>query len=282
MCAGQWVLSPFFPLQLKMTSFLKSFARRILPESAVRWLQNRAQTGRDRRAFYDWTAIDQQRLEFYRDFVSEGSSVFDVGANLGNRSKIFLKLGARVVAFEPQEKCAVFLASVLADNPRFHLVHKALGPASGQAEMLISNDHTISSLSSTWVQSVEKTGRFADDRPNWDQRAVVPIETLDHYIRLHGCPAFIKIDVEGFEEQVLAGLSSPVPALSMEFTPEYLESTWRCIDHLCGLGNYQFQFSLGESMQFGLPDWTTSDGVRHALANVPQTQFGDLYARLVS
>jgi hypothetical protein len=68
----------------------------------------------------------------------------------------------------------------------------------------------------------------------------------------------------------------------MEFTPEYLESTSRCIEHLCRLGDYQFQISLGESMEFALPDWTTSDGVCHALAEVPKTDFGDLYVRLVS
>ena len=265
-----------------MKSLLKTLARRLLPESRDRALAARAQKARDLRAFQVWTTTDQRRLEFYRQFVSKDSLVFDVGANLGNRSKIFLKLGARVVAFEPQDRCADFLSEVLHGNPNFQLVREALGASPGHAEMLISNDHTISSLSSTWVQTVEKTGRFAEDKPNWNQRQVVPIATLDQHTSLHGCPAFIKIDVEGFEDQVLAGLTKPVPALSMEFTPEYLESTSRCIEHLCRLGDYQFQISLGESMEFTLPDWTTSDGVCHALAEVPKTDFGDLYVRLVS
>lgn len=264
-----------------MKSLLKTLARRLLPESRYRALAARAQEARDLRAFQEWTTTDQRRLEFYRQFASKDSLVFDVGANLGNRSKIFLKLGAKVVAFEPQDKCADFLCEALHGTPNFQLVRKALGASPGQAEMLVSNDHTISSLSSTWVQTVKKTGRFAEDKPNWNERQVVPIATLDQYISLHGCPAFIKIDVEGFEDQVLAGLTKPVPALSMEFTPECLESTWRCIDHLGRLGNFQFQLSLGESMEFALPDWTTSDGVRLVLANVPQTDFGDLYARLV-
>jgi FkbM family methyltransferase len=265
-----------------MKSLLKTLARRLLPESSYQALAARAQKSRDLRAFQEWTVTDQRRLDFYRQFVSKDSLVFDVGANLGNRSKIFLKLGARVVAFEPQEPCANFLNEVFDGTQHFQLVRKALGAAPGSAEMLISSDHTISSLSTKWVQIVEETGRFAEDKPNWNQRKIVPIDTLDQHISLHGCPAFIKIDVEGFEDQVLAGLSRPVPALSMEFTPEYLESTWRCIEHLCRMSNFEFQLSLGESMQFILPDWTTSEGVRHALANVPQTDFGDLYARLVS
>src|SRR6266478_2164087 len=80
---------------------------------------------------------DENRSRFYAQFIRPGCLVFDVGANLGNRSKIFLQLGAHVVAFEPQASCAVLLNQKFVKNQRFRLVRKALGPAEGSAVMFI-------------------------------------------------------------------------------------------------------------------------------------------------
>ena len=44
----------------------------------------------------------------------------------------------------------------------------------------------------------------------WDS-SIVPATTLDELIAAYGIPAFVKIDVEGMEHEVLAGLSQPVP-----------------------------------------------------------------------
>ena len=136
----------------------------------------------------------------------------------------------------------------------------------------------ISSLSAEWVRSVVESGRFKEY--TWDQRIKVPIDTLDNLITSHGRPTFIKIDVEGFEDQVIAGLHTQVRALSMEFTPEFMESTRRCIAHLCRIGNYSFQISLGESMEFTLERWVSADEILVALSAVSPTAFGDLYARV--
>src|SRR5689334_4646326 len=52
-----------------------------------------------------WTKADDERLRFYRQFVGPGDLVFDVGANVGHVTKVFLRAGARVVAIEPQSIC---------------------------------------------------------------------------------------------------------------------------------------------------------------------------------
>jgi len=110
----------------------------------------------------------------------------------------------------------------------------------------------------------------------------VAMDTLDRLVARYGRPAFVKIDVEGFEDQVIAGLSSPVGALSMEFTPEFLNGALRCVDHLCSIAKVQFQISLGESMEFALPDWVEADEVKQRLHRVNRPAFGDLYARFVT
>ena len=47
---------------------------------------------------------------------------------------------------------------------------------------------------------------------------MVPVTTLDALIERHGVPSFVKVDAEGFEEEVLQGLSRSIKALSFEFT----------------------------------------------------------------
>lgn len=243
----------------------------------LQYIVKRHRIRRAIRQFWEWSAVDQTRLDFYQQFVTPGDVVFDVGANLGNRAKVFSRLGAVVVAVEPQTACSDFLYSVFKDTANFHLVRKALGASAGQAEMFISNIHMISSMSPDWIRSVKESGRFS--QYSWDRKEKVIIDTLDNLIAKYGCPAFVKIDVEGFEDQVVSGLSTPVGAISMEFTPEFMGNTLRCIDHLCRLGDVCFQLSLGESMKFLLPKWETEEEIKRALSQVPSECFGDLYAR---
>lgn len=260
-----------------MKQLLKAIAMRTPLYPVYRHFADRRNVRRQARQFQEWSGEDQKRLDFYRPFVASGEIVFDVGANWGNRAKVFARLGAVVVAVEPQTMCANFLRSIFRDTPNFHLDQKALGAATGQAELLISNYRTLSSLSPDWVQAVKKSGRFAPCE--WNRKETVLVDTLDHLIAHYGRPAFVKIDVEGFEDQVMAGLSTPVRALSLEFTPEFMDSTLHSIEHLCRLGDYQFQISLAESMEFLLPQWSAADEVRRALAKVPPSSVGDLYAR---
>ncbi|PLX83451.1 MAG: FkbM family methyltransferase [Desulfuromonas sp.] len=222
--------------------------------------------------------MDTARRNFYARFVEAGSLVFDVGANLGNRSKVFLALGAETVAFEPQPFCADFLTNVLRHEPRFRLVRKALGATTGRAEMYISNAHTLSSLSPSWIEATKQSGRFSDY--SWGQKEQVEVTTLDKAIAKYGRPSFIKIDVEGYESQVLAGLSSPVDYISIEFTFEFLEDTFRCIELIEKIApGAQYQYSRGETMALALEEWVSALRFREILNNFSQNEAGDIYIR---
>src|SRR5262249_25607365 len=150
-------------------------------------------------------------------------------------------------AVEPQPICAKLLREAFRKASTVRVEEMALGVAPGNTRMFTSRTTGLSSLSPDWIRAVQASGRFAEYE--WDRSIAVRVDTLDHVIAVHGRPTFIKIDVEGFEEQVLSGLSVPVQALSFEFSPEVIDATMRCIQRLSTLATYDFQVSLGESMQ---------------------------------
>lgn len=233
------------------------------------------------RAAREWTSHDQKMLDFYSQFLSSGDLCFDVGANVGNRTKIFLRLGAKVVAVEPQDQCVKHLREFYGSNRRLTIIQKALGESEGEAEIMISNANTISSLSQEWIKSVKQSGRFA--KYSWDKKQVVSMTTLDRLIEQYGTPTFVKIDVEGFEYQVIKGLSQPLKALSLEFTPEFIESTFKCIDYLQQLGDIRLNYSVGETMQLALAEWVNPQEMVRILSSFrgDNKLFGDVYVQFI-
>jgi FkbM family methyltransferase len=228
-----------------------------------------------------WAYQDQRMLDFYSQFISSGYLCFDVGANIGNRTKIFLKLGAKVVAVEPQDDCVRCLKVSYGRNDNFRIIQKVLGESQGWAELMVCNADTISSMSREWIDSVKKSGRFRNY--SWDKTQTVSMTTLDQLIEEYGIPDFTKIDVEGFEYEVLKGLSQPLKVLSLEFTPEFSTSTFKCIEHLQSLGRIQLNYSLGETMQLVLDKWINPKEMVETLKNFgyDNKTFGDVYVKFL-
>ena len=243
------------------------------------FLYGMLQRSRVRKAVRTWSPHDDEMAGFYSQFVPAGGICFDVGANVGNRVKVFLKLGAKVVAVEPQRECQKVLASLFSAKAGFTLVPKAVGAEEGSAEIAIADVSTVSSMSQEWIEKVQSTGKFGEVQ--WSKKRVVPVTTLDLLIATHGVPDFIKIDVEGYEYQVIRGLSQPVKSLSLEFTPEFLDSTLECIEHLARLGDIRVNYALGETMALSSKEWLSVPEGNRILEAFRDRQdvFGDVYVR---
>jgi FkbM family methyltransferase len=243
----------------------------------LRSLYNRFTAGwRSRRRFWKWTDEDAKRARFYEEFIRPDDLVFDVGANLGNRTKVFCELGARVVAFEPQTACYEFLTRVFARKQVVRVEKRALGRECGTGELRSGENHTLASLSTEWIAAVLESGRFG--KHAWARAEAVDISTLDRAIAEFGIPAFIKIDVEGFELEVLSGLSRPVPCLSVEFASEYISSTLQCLDRLSALSAVETNISYGESCKLHEP-WIAVPEMKSMLCRQEHDAWGDVYIR---
>jgi FkbM family methyltransferase len=215
---------------------------------------------------------------FYQNFVQPRDLVFDIGANLGTRSEVFLSLGCNVIAVEPHPTCVKVLKEKAKSVPNLTVFSAAIGGTPGIAHLITGESHCISSLSQEWIDAVTKSDRFGGYK--WTTDNIVGQSTLDNMIVAFGLPRFIKIDVEGYEHEVIKGLSQPIKALSFEFCPEYLESTKKCVKHLESLGKAEFSYSLYESMILS-EEWCSGTSLLEKLkqfANNNQV-YGDVYAR---
>lgn len=219
---------------------------------------------------------------WYRRFVPRGGLAFDIGAHVGDRTASFRRLGARVVAAEPQPALARFLRRRFGDDPRVVLVAAAIGARAGRVTLHVNEANpTVSTASAAFLRAADGAPGWSDQR--WTRRLAVPATTLAALMDRHGVPDFIKIDVEGFEAEVLAGLARPVRALSFEFTTIQREVAQAALARLAALGYRRFNASLGESLRFALPAPAEARAMQAWIDALPaEANSGDVYASLTA
>jgi FkbM family methyltransferase len=216
----------------------------------------------------------------YARFVAPGDLVFDIGSHVGDRVGSFRRLGARVVALEPQAPLIRVLRWIYGRDRDVTLVHAAAARSSGTVQLNLNPDNpTIATASRDFIGAAK--GAVGWEGEQWTGAVDVAGVTLDELIARYGKPVFIKIDVEGFEAEALAGLSGPVKALSFEFTTIQRDVAQECLKLCAALGYTQFNAALGESQTMVHGSWQPAEAIDRWLMALPHdANSGDIYAVL--
>ena len=214
---------------------------------------------------------------FYGQFLRPEDLAFDLGAHVGNRVRVFRRLGARVIAVEPQPDLLTVLRLLYGRDHGVLIEPCGVAARSGMGTLhLSSRTPTVSSFAGSWIEEVSTDPSFR--RVRWNTVLPVPMITLDELIARHGEPRFCKIDVEGFEHEVLSGLSRPLPAVSFEYLPVAAERAIACVERLTVLGDYRFRRSRVETHRWWDQDWLDAPTMINVLRALPDARSGDVYA----
>jgi FkbM family methyltransferase len=149
-------------------------------------------------------------LALCRSLIRPGETVFDVGGHIGYLSLFFARLVGRdgeVHAFEPGENNLPYIERNVAAHAAIRLVRKAAGAADGVAPIYLES---LAGQNNSLLPAFEGLARNAALAFAGAARVVareVPVIRLDSYAaEADANPDFVKIDVEGFELEVLQGM----------------------------------------------------------------------------
>lgn len=232
----------------------------------------------------DPVAYNQQQVEpnffknLFKSHPSKNNLIFDVGANIGSKSVIFSKLAKKVIAFEPSEKLFIFL------NNRFKgsnvtIYNLALGSSIKSSDFyIVENNEAYNSLNKKHIEITATDRNIATIETV--KHKEVRVEIIETFIQKYGIPKYIKIDVEGYEYEVIKGLKTPVQFLSFEANlPEFCEESIQSINYLDKISLHQYTYNFTTDNYFLLKNFVTKIEAIKFLRNT-KLDYLEVYAKL--
>jgi FkbM family methyltransferase len=234
----------------------------------------------DRKKLFD----DQVRFhsDLFRSLHMSPRLIFDIGANCGENVAVYSALGAAVLAVEPTPELVEHLRQRFRADPRVSVEACAASASAGTTTLWrVSNSAAMNTISPKTHELLAggDASRTPDHlRPQFGEPVQVETKTLDMLVKERGRPDYVKIDAEGHDKDIIAGLSKPVPLVSFEAAlPEFLEESLVAIDLLCALSP-SARFQARQWAGFILPGWVSGDEIKDVLRR--QTPYLDIFASM--
>ena len=162
--------------------------------------------------------------------------IYDIGCNKGDFTDCYADT-CRVISVEADKRTYLKCKDRFVNNPNVTVINRLVSSVSNkETDFWQCNWSVASSASKDWVFN----GRFSGKK-DWSKVKVESI-TLDDLIDTYGVPDLIKIDVEGFELEVLKGLSGKAGIIAFEWSEEIWHKTIKCIEHLKSIGYTKFDY----------------------------------------
>jgi len=207
--------------------------------------------------------------DFYSGFITPNMKIIDVGVNVGNYSQAFLNFGAKVIGLEPQKYCQNILRKRFKNATNFKLIPLASGSKVSTEEIHTPTSHTVASMNKNWIDSVKQSNRFNGEV--WNKTETISVTTLDLIIKENFIPDYIKIDVEGYELEVLKGLNHQINFISFEITlPEMKQSAIDCVNEIARIGNYVYTIP-SEDKIMDTKNWYSKSEIISQLESLSQS-----------
>jgi len=157
-------------------------------------------------------------------------------------------------------------------DPGWTLIRAAVGRVSGTAPF----DARLAAVNSGMLEGGDTVAVHE-----------VMVTTLNDAVRAYGSPQFCKIDVEGWEQEVIEGLTTAIPLIAFEFQlhPQGVSRTLACLRHLATLGAGRVNFTPAESTEFLFSEWMPLEQAAtwfpgDLRETLPGDLYGDVYVKL--
>jgi FkbM family methyltransferase len=191
-----------------------------------------------------------QDKKFYETLIGNSNKlIIDIGANVGNKTLVFSQLARTVVCVDPDRENFRILKSRFGKNSSIRIINKAVGEQITELTFHSFSDKDAYNTLSTKQKEIVSTERGVLPASSYQ----VQVTTLQNIIEEFGIPDYVKIDVEGFEKNVIEGLKVNIPLLSIEANlPNFLEETIWCVNYLDSMakGKAKFNYAIAHQLEF--------------------------------
>lgn len=218
-----------------------------------------------------WT--NYKNNKFYEQFIKKDDLCFDIGANIGAKSELFLKLDAKVIAFEPQTKCLENLEILKNKNKNFSYYPFGIGDKNETKALNLATHIEVATFSDEFIQF------YKNETIQWNEKETVEVKPINSIIEQFGIPNYCKIDTEGFELKILSSLKYEIPIIEFEFTESHFLETLKIID-LFDSKKTTFNFILNERLKLKLKNWLKADEFKEKLKGLDKFQLhGNIFVK---